>query len=282
VGASRYYWTVLTHDPGLLFLRALARALGRRYTVERAGKAHPQMPLQTVMTLGLRTVFDIGASQGEWTVGHQRWFPDARFLLVEPLEEWRPALERLGHDFVIAAASDQPGHTTLNVHADLYGSSLLNEREPGIDGRPRKVAAVTLDHLAEGRPGPFAIKVDVQGAELRVLDGGKAALSQAELVVLETSLFRSMRGGPVFHEVIAYMARRGFVPYGFLDFIHRPLDGALAQADVIFVKRNGPLWAEHTFATPEQRAAQNADYAVRLTGELSRKESEPDGKRSVI
>jgi FkbM family methyltransferase len=261
---------MLRHAPGFFWLRAQARVLGGRYVVERRRppEQKPWSPLDMAARLGVKWVFDVGASQGEWTIDNQPFFPGASFVLAEPLEEWRPALERLGHDFVIAAVSDTSGEITFNVHGDLYGSSLLHEQEEGVDGVPRTVATVTLDDLAAERPGPYAVKVDVQGAEMRVLKGAHRVLRETELLIIETSFFRTMKGGPVFHELVAYLVDRGFVVYGFLDFIYRPYDGALSQADVVFVRADGPLWAEHVFATPEQRAAQNAQYVERLEKEL--------------
>lgn len=214
------------------------------------------------------TVIDVGAAYGQWSAECHAVFPDARYLLVEPLAEYGTGAKTAtipGAVRVEAAASASSGRITLNVHADLVGSSLKRETEgAAVDGVPREVRAVTVDELCaeHGLPGPYILKADVQGAELDVLAGSERTLAGADLVVLEVSLFRFFEGAPVFHEVVAHMARLGFVPYDLVDPIYRPLDGALSQLDAVFVRDDGPLRRDHVFATPAQRREQ--DERLRL------------------
>lgn len=48
----------------------------------------------------------------------------------------------------------------------------------------------------------------------------------------------------LFHEVISYMVERKFRPYEIVDVLRRPLDGAMGQCDVLFVKEDHPLLAD--------------------------------------
>ena len=212
------------------------------------------------------TVFDVGAGYGAFTAVCAPVFPEADYYLIEPLDEFEAALARLCARIEHArvhkvAAVARSGTVTLHVHDDLVGSSLLAECEgPAVDGVAREVAARTLDEIAgeaKARP-PFLLKADVQGAEFDVLDGAAAVLTDAEMVVLETSFFHFFKGGPLIAEMIAAMTERGFALYDLFGLSHRPLDGALAQADCVFVKADGPLRAHHHYATPEQRRALTA------------------------
>ena len=45
--------------------------------------------------------------------------------------------------------------------------------------------------------------------------------------------------------------------YDILNLMYRPLDGALAQADVLFVPHGSPLRKRHGYASPEQRRLQD-------------------------
>jgi FkbM family methyltransferase len=204
------------------------------------------------------TVIDVGVAYGTFDLYEK--FPGARLLLVEPLEEYKQILGGVSRkyraEYVLAAAGAMPGTTTLNVHHDLSGSSLFKEAEGnGVDGVPRQVPMVTIDDLCNERNllGPYLIKADVQGAELSVLDGGKRVLEDTEVLILEVSLFHSFRNGPQFYDVVTYMNDRGFVVYDIFSGRNRPLDGALAQVDMVFVKENGQFRTSHSFATPEQR-----------------------------
>jgi hypothetical protein len=51
------------------------------------------------------------------------------------------------------------------------------------------------------------------------------------------------------------MKERGFVTYDLVEGHNRPLDNALAQKDVFFVKENGLFRESHNWATREQRRA---------------------------
>jgi len=101
------------------------------------------------------------------------------------------------------------------------------------------------------------LKADVQGAELEVLRGSSETLTSADLVILEVSFSRFFLDGPQFHDVVAFMRGAGFVFYNIFNLMYRPLDGALAQADVLFVPHESPLRLQHGYASPEQRRKQD-------------------------
>jgi FkbM family methyltransferase len=246
--------------------------------VRRCGGSHEGASLtgglRRVHALGWtpRTCIDVGAAFGNFTQECAAVFPDAHYLLVEPLEEYRPFLEavtgRLPRArYAAVAAAARGGDVTLNVHADLVGSSLLRETEgASTDGMGRVLPARTIDDLcqAHGLGGPYFLKIDVQGAELEVLQGARAVLAETEYVLLEVSLFQFFVGGPEAADVMAFMRSYGFVAYDIFHLMYRPLDGALSQCDVAFVKEAGRFRQQHVYATPEQRRAQDARFAEML------------------
>ncbi len=205
------------------------------------------------------TIIDVGVGTG--TPGLYDIFPQAVLLLVEPLTEFAKDVEdlhrRYGGYYILAAVGRESGSAVLNVHGDhLEGSSVLREFEgEHVDGSPRRVPVVTLDGVCSEKElkGPVPLKVDAQGAELEVLEGGQQVLQSTEFVLLETSLFRFMMDGPDLYEVLTYMKVRGFVVYDIFGGRNRPLDGALAQVDVAFVKEVGEFRQNHSYATIDQR-----------------------------
>ncbi len=219
------------------------------------------------------TVIDIGAAHGAFTRQCLEVFANAQYLLVEPLVEYQPILAELTHvcpsiQTVFAAATAYPGEISVHVHPDLVGSSLYLEVEQGTDvnGVPRVVPAVTVDKLVEevGLKGPFLLKIDVQGAELDVLNGAERVLEDCQYVILEVSFFRFFHNAADCCEIIAYMKEKGFVPYDIVGLQYRPLDRALSQADIAFVKEAGLFRRQHFYATPEQREAQNKQLKTHL------------------
>ena len=263
------------------FIRRVLWKLG--VDIQRVNKAAPtELGIQRHSLQGLLgqvrkigcmpgTVIDVGAAFGIFAKECHKIFPDAQYLLVEPIEEYLPVLSTVVKAIpharhVSAVVAGEDGRTFLNVHHDLVGSSLYREVEEGtdIDGVLREVRAVTLDSLVgdgeRNAPPPFLIKIDVQGAELDVLGGGEKTLAGTEYVLLEVSLFNFFRQGPTFCDVVAYMKSKGFVPYDIYGLQYRLLDGALSQIDIAFVKEDGQFRKFHQYATPEQRAEQNHEF----------------------
>lgn len=232
----------------------------RKKPAETFSRASMKGALHQLSSLGFkpRTIIDAGVA----TQTHELYeeFPAAAILLIEPLREFEPFLQKIcstyNAQYVLAAAGQSPGSATFNVHADKVSSSLLKEVEgPAVDGTPRTVPVVSIDQQCgeKNLSGPFLIKLDVQGAELQVLAGATRTLSQTEVVILEGSLFASMIGSPQLYDLVSRMKDLGFVVYDLYPILYRPLDNALAQVDLLFVREHGLFRRSHAYATPEQR-----------------------------
>ena len=208
-----------------------------------------------------KTVIDVGVARG--TPGLYRTFPGSYFLLIEPLEQFESDLKSIllkyNGSYVMVAAGSRSGDVAFNVHENhLGGSSLYKESMgPQADGHALEVPMRRLDDLLRDKQltGPYLMKIDVQGAELDVLEGAQEAMKETEVIALEVSMFEFMTGAPQFSQVIAYMKDHGFVAYDIVIGWNRPLDGALGQADVVFVKDNGMFRKNHSFAAAEQATA---------------------------
>jgi FkbM family methyltransferase len=202
------------------------------------------------------TVIDVGVGPG--TPELYAGFPQARLMLVEPLEEFRGDLEALARDrpahLVIAAAGPKTGEIEIAVHWARVCSSMLGSRRGDGEQPTRSVPMVRIDDLVTEHklPGPFLVKVDVEGAELEVLKGALETLRETEIVLLEASLFELVPGSPLLHDVVAWMQSHGFVIGDLYNGHNRPLDGSLAQLDIAFVQEQGRFRRHHAYATPAQ------------------------------
>lgn len=191
-------------------------------------------------------IIDVGAADG--TPPLQSAFPESQFFWIEPLKEFEPALkslqQKLKGDYLIAAVGNSQGSFVLNVHKDLHGSTMLNERDgEDADGTQRQIPVTTLNKLSTIHNwktfSNILLKVDVQGFELEVLEGAKEILSNIDVVMLEVSFFRFLKNAPDFYDIVVYMKNIGYVVYDIVGGINRPLDYALGQKDLVFVKENG-------------------------------------------
>lgn len=210
-------------------------------------------------------VFDVGVGPG--TPELYEAFPDARLVLVEPLEEWRRHFEWVERqrvtDTISAAAGSRPGEVEIFVHRAPWCSSIFGAlRGEDGDGTRRSVPVVRLDDIAHERElvGPFVVKVDVEGAELEVLSGALEVLHTTELVLMEVSLFEFVPRAPQFHDVVSWMHEHGFVVADLFDAHNRLLDGALARMDLAFVQEHGRFRRSHSYGTSEQLDALYASW----------------------
>jgi hypothetical protein len=102
--------------------------------------------------------------------------------------------------------------------------------------RDERVEVAPLDDLVQPhlRDGDkvFA-KLDVQGYELRVLEGGLATIDRSSLFQLEMSLLPLYETAPTYREVIHFMEQHGFQLVGLEPGFAAPT-GVLLQADGLF------------------------------------------------
>lgn len=190
-------------------------------------------------------IVDIGAFNGEWAALARGEFPEASVLMLEAQENKRPILEAVkaaGHgkiDYRIAVMGEQDGKAIVfhEYENSPTASSMLQDFASTptrqVEGKLR-----TLDSILQSDrfPKPDLIKLDVQGYELEVLKGASQALANTDAVLMEVSMIELYQNSPVLHDVTAFMAERGFRAYDICSLLRRPLDEALCQVDIIFVK----------------------------------------------
>jgi FkbM family methyltransferase len=193
-------------------------------------------------------VFDIGASDGQWTRECRTVFAQSRYVLVDPLERNREPLMAMSRAdsrvsvFSGIAAADH-GFMHLHDHGD-QSSVLASDDFPGTLIR---VEARTVDSLFEdhGSPSPVLLKADVQGFELDVLRGAERCLQATEMLILEVSFRRVYRNSALAHEIIAWLGERGFRIYDICSYLQRASDRDLLQSDMVFVHESSALFSGH-------------------------------------
>lgn len=191
-------------------------------------------------------VIDVGAHEGHWTMAARRYFPAARFLMIEAQREKEPSLRKVAQaapgkiECAFALLGPEPREEVEFYLADT-GSSLYQE-QTSFGRQMTNLPMTTLDAVAGkamADSGPLLLKLDVQGAELDVLAGGAAVLDRAEVVILEASIVAYNAGAPRVAAVIAHLASLGFNLFDVLDL--RRIQPVLAQMDLLFVRAGGQL-----------------------------------------
>ena len=191
-----------------------------------------------------RTMLDIGAHLGHYTYGFLQVFPDCVPTMVEPNPYCQDDLARLPFERHAVAASNETGVAEMFLTKEWLqstGSSLYREDTAFFRDEVvirEEVPKVRLDDLLAGRRFDF-VKIDTQGSEMDLLEGGETVLRQADYILVEISMVEYNLGGAKAEAVFAKLAAMGFRCADATDF-HRlggVRDGNLLQMDFLFERR---------------------------------------------
>jgi FkbM family methyltransferase len=239
------------------------------------------------------TVIDIGANLGVYSLPlARRVGPHGHVFAYEPASEPRTMLERSrgvnradNLHVIAAAASDSPreGHLVLGA------SSELNSLEGSGPGETVRITSLDAEDGTRGWSSVDFIKIDAEGEEDRILDGGKVFFDRHSPLVM----FEIKAGDAVNESLRAAFRQRGYGVYRLLpgeavlvpDRPDEPIDGfelnlfaakpdrAAALARDGFLIESVPDW------TPDERAREKAldvlraqafaaDFAPLFTGDI--------------
>ena len=195
-----------------------------------------------------RKIIDAGAYRGEWTRLAQSIFPTAEFLLIEPQPQLRPVLE------AVCASLPRARYRQIALGAAARTVQFqLSETNSRVMSPADAAAAseasctVPMDTLASvARQEDFLdadfLKLDLQGHELQALAGAGEMFGRVEVIATEVSVLR-IGDVPLVDEVCDAFRARGYRLYDIFGFNHRPLDRALWQCDLVFVRTDSTLLA---------------------------------------
>jgi FkbM family methyltransferase len=191
-----------------------------------------------------RTMLDIGAHIGTFTQEFLGVFPACVPTLVEPNPFCLSDLAKLGFEQHGVAASSEAGKAELFLSREWLqstGTSLYRENTQFFRDEVvvrREVEKVRLDDLFAGRRFDFA-KIDTQGSELDVLNGGGTVLAEADYIMLEVSMVEYNIGGARAEDLFARLDALGFRCAEVTDFhrLNGVHNGNLLQMDFLFERR---------------------------------------------
>lgn len=175
-------------------------------------------------------IMDIGACEGLSSLEYLDWFPNARVLMFEPRADNCEKIRKnfanynsekasllqfaLGNksgktDFYVSYNADDPKDEKNigNKSSSILKPSRHLVDHPWCKFRKETVEIERLDHF--DCKSDF-IHIDVQGAELDVLEGGRVTLGRTTAVWMEVSKNMLYAGQPLKDKVQRYMRRSGF------------------------------------------------------------------------
>ena len=166
---------------------------GQKDLFLEAGKHAPKNPV----------IFDIGAHHGQSAEIFRELYPDAKIVCFEPLvtEVARDKCNEIDADLIQCAISNEYGSAVINVTEFDQCSSLLHkgtDHDWGSLTDPvgsENVTTIRLDDWCKDNDcWPDIIKVDTQGSEADVIEGGEKAFFSCSVAIVEEILINAYAG----------------------------------------------------------------------------------------
>lgn len=198
----------------------------------------------------INTIIDIGANTGQFSRTVRAILPDAQIYAFEPLPDCFHTLmsHMPAHNFKAFNVGLGSAEATLTFHRNPYADSssfrpmtdLHRDNFPFTAG-PETLLSVPvrpLDSFKEelNLKDEIFVKMDVQGFEDEVIEGGSAIISSAAMVVMEVSFAPLYEGVAAFDKLYTRMKELGFEFKGCLDQLIAPIDGTILQGDALFTR----------------------------------------------
>jgi FkbM family methyltransferase len=199
-------------------------------------------------------IYDIGANQGDFVRQCLEYWPQAHFVCFEPLQGQVAELRAMARQYpqgqirVIEGLLGNDDRAEVVFHEAGTGSSVLAEHvNKSIPTRLHPMRTLATARSEFDLPLPTLLKLDVQGFELEILKGGESLLGRAEVILSEVNFLDIHENVPLAGDIMHWLNERNFVLYDICGMGRRPLDGALWQADFLFVKKDGYFRQDKTW-----------------------------------
>jgi len=204
------------------------------------------------LPIDIKNIIDVGAAKGSWSTLAKRVFPDASFLLLEPLEERREELELLvrqnpNFNYLPLAAGQSKGTMEFQITDDLDGSGIACRMSNIEKKRTVNLTSIDLEIREQNLQGPYLVKLDTHGYEVPILEGCKNNLKDIAAFIIECYGFQIAENSLLFGEMCEYMQKNGFRLFGVIDPYNRPKDNAFWQCDACFISDQNEIFRSNTY-----------------------------------
>jgi FkbM family methyltransferase len=236
------------------FINRLVPDSFKNYIRRKSGVPDMFFSLERLNALGFKPqqIIDVGAYEGEWTKSCMQVFPGASYLMLEAMQQKQSKLKEISeaksnvtYDIALLAQADNEELYFTELET---ASSVLEEVVNKQNRTKRK--SITLNTVLKHKEISKVdlIKLDVQGYEAEVLKGFSDYLPTTEVIISEVSLLDIHKEVPLIRDMINYMYEYNFVVYDICSVsTRRPLDKALWQTDLLFVKESSSFRSDKRY-----------------------------------
>jgi FkbM family methyltransferase len=186
-------------------------------------------------------ILDIGANVGQFHQIAKNTFPESYVFSIEASKECENYLKQLTDNYYIgmlAKNNDEYNFYSRKNDPTSTGNSIYKELTKFYSDDQLNIIkqkGIKLDDLFEDNSEFDLIKIDTQGSELDIIEGGKDLCSKAKGILLEVSLTKYNKDAPLYDEVIRFMDNFGFKIAEILD--ENIVPEIVSQQDILFIKK---------------------------------------------
>lgn len=198
-------------------------------------------------------VFDIGANVGQYATSLIDQGFKKIIISFEPMEKEYEILNKMASKYENwqvyerCALGSKETEIEINISKNSVSSSLLPILRSHLESEPdsiyigsEKIKIYRMDDVLNRlniNPNKLFIKIDVQGFEHEVLEGGKQTIKNCRGVQIEVSMLPLYEGTKYFFEdYLAYFKNLGFELYSLHPAFTDKKTGRVLQCDLIFFK----------------------------------------------
>ena len=203
---------------------------------------------EVLTKFGIKSVLDVGANSGQYATKIRKSGFQGQIDSFEPTTIFNTLKKNAAKDGFWnvhnLGLSDFAGEATMNISSNSgLSSSILNPKEILNQGfgiafnKTEKVKLATLDSfLAEQNIKNGYLKIDAQGAEMKVLLGADKELSRITAIEFESALVDLYQGETHHYEIANWLISRGFSAVQVAP-THWTASGKTISLDAIFVRK---------------------------------------------
>jgi FkbM family methyltransferase len=193
-------------------------------------------------------VVDVGANSGQWAKRIRRDGYQGEIWSFEPTNKFSELKNNSSADekwkvFNLALGNEEGEREMFLSSNDGLSSSLLEpsgirDHHPSIEFHTKlKVNVSTLDIQLNQNHSPFYLKIDTQGGEELVLNGGHKALERCLAIEFESALVPLYKNEILHYQLASKLLNLGFSPAQ-VAVTHWDSDLGTVSLDSIFVRES--------------------------------------------
>lgn len=231
---------------------AAARRLGwevQRFDPQRSKHARRQ---EILRTKHVDLLLDVGGNVGAWGQLIRRTGYGGRIASFEPVSSAFAKLQQTaatdaGWECHRLALGDRNGAAEIGVSENLGSSSFLEIERRHVEASPgahyvtrESVELARLDSMMPKLGDPqerIYMKLDVQGYELKVLEGAAATLPRVVAIETEVNLVKLYEGQPSICDLLAALEPIGFELFALEPCFVDERSGQMLEVDALLVRR---------------------------------------------